>query len=87
MPILTDRNGTIIPCDSRGRIRQDYLQRLESMADEELTTETRNILWLIANMGGRSKHIYGWQKELCVREWQKRNKQEQYYQIYREVNR
>lgn len=71
--------------DHRGRLRQNDLDRLCALSDEDLYTQTRNILWLLTHAAPGSRKENEFQKELCVRAWQERDGISNYYQAYREV--
>ena len=73
--------------DNYGRPKQEYIDRLTEMTDEELHTETRRMIWLSAYANNNPRSDYHWMCDATSDEWARRGKPEGYKRAYDEEYR
>lgn len=71
--------------DNSGKPKKDYVERLKSMTDEELSTETERKIWLSAYASNNPRSDYHWHSDACYCEWIRRGKEEGYERAYNKV--
>lgn len=67
-----------------GKPKQEYIDRLTKMTDEELHTETRRMIWLSAYANNNPRSDYHWMCDATYDEWTRRGKPEGYKRAYDE---
>jgi hypothetical protein len=55
--------------DNYGRPKEDYINKLISMNDEELYDETRQMIFLSAHASNNPRSDYHWQCDACYDVW------------------
>ncbi len=71
--------------DNYGKPRQNFLDALEDLSDEDLSEKTEELIWLSAFANNNPRSDYHWQADACYDEWQRREKPEQYQKVFDEV--
>ena len=66
--------------DNYGKPKQNYIDSLTKMTDEELHDETRQKIWLSAYANNNPRSDYHWQCDACYDEWTSNRKNESGYE-------
>lgn len=77
--------GEYLGKDNYGRPKQDYLNKLLKMTDEELHDETKDKIWLSAYANNNPRSDYHWMCDATYDEWKNRNNPEGYKKAYDET--
>jgi len=70
--------------DNYGRPKQEYLDKIAAMTDEQLHTETRQMIYLSAYANNNPRSDYHWQCDATYNEWNRRGNSTGYKKAYDE---
>ena len=62
--------------DNYGRPRQEYLDILSSLSDDDLLKKCSDMVWLSGYAGNNPRSDYHWQADACYDECVKRSRQD-----------
>ena len=66
---------------NHGRPKQDYINKISKMTEEELHDETRQMIYLSAYAANNPRSDYHWQCDACYDEWVENRKNPDGYTI------
>ena len=73
------------PKDFYGRLKQDYLDKLSHLSDDELRKEVNKFIWLSAYASNNPRSDFHWQADVCYDECKRRDKvsiyEEEHYKL------
>ncbi|MCK9273433.1 hypothetical protein M0P65_07900 [Candidatus Gracilibacteria bacterium] len=71
--------------DNYGIPKQEYLTKLVQLADDQLSKECEQFIWLSAYANNNPRSDYHWKCDVCYDECQRRNHLEIYSNAYKSV--
>lgn len=71
--------------DNYGKPKQEYLDKLKAMSDDQLLKETKQAIWLSAYANNNPRSDYHWHADACYDEAKARSKPEVYKKAYRQT--
>jgi len=72
--------------DNYGNLKQDYLDKLQTLTDSLLSAECEHMIWLSAYANNNPRSDYHWQCDACYDECDRRNKVEIYSVAHKTVS-
>jgi hypothetical protein len=73
--------------DNYGRPKQEFIDKISDMNDEQLFKETKQYIWLSACANNNPRSDYHWMADATYQEWNNRNKLEKYTEAYEAVKK
>jgi hypothetical protein len=73
--------------DNYGRPKQEFIDKISCMTDDNLFKETKQYIWLSAYANNNPRSDYHWQADATYQEWDKRNKIDKYKEAYEAIKK
>lgn len=72
--------------DNYGNCKQQYINKIVAMTDDELMDEAKNKIWLSAYAANNHRSDYHWHVDVCYDECQFRRRPEIYEEAYKKAS-